>query len=128
MSVFVQAVPRPATWEEFEAIKPQLIDTLGSPLISEFCSRCRCNHFTVEPHLDEVPCPDCGSTAARCRRGSEHEASEWHKARREAFDRLRDELEAAGIPQVARWAEPAAGVQTGEEPLDPWARSEGRQP
>ena len=102
--MIVQTVPRPTTWAEYEAVKSQLVDTLGGPLVSEYCARCRCAHFTVEPHLSEVPCPDCGSTATRCLRGSGFEASGWHKARVLAFDQLRDDREAAGIAQVARWA------------------------
>lgn len=104
----IQSFPCPATWDEFEATKSQLIDTLGRPLVSEWCAACRCSHFTVEPHLSQVPCPDCGSTATRCVRGSGFEAAEWHKARRDAFDRLRDQLEASGVPQVARWGDPVA--------------------
>lgn len=99
----VQPVPAPATWAEYESIRPQLIDTLGRPLVSSWCDRCQCRHFTVDPCVAEVPCPSCGSTRARCVRPSEHEADSWHKERRARFEQLRDEREAAGIPQVARW-------------------------
>lgn len=120
--VIVQPVPRPTTRAEYEAVKSQMVDTLGRPLVIERCAQCRCDHFTVEPHLAEVPCPDCGSTATHCLRGSEHEASEWHKARVEAFDQLRDEREAAGVPQVAKWAESAALVVE-RDTLDLWPES-----
>lgn len=100
----VQPVPKPATYDEYEKVKPLLIDTTGAPLVNAPCARCGVPHFTVEPHADEVPCPQCGSRRARCVRPSEHEAAEWHAARIQAFDRLRDSREAAGEPQVAPWA------------------------
>ncbi|WP_295851247.1 hypothetical protein [uncultured Microbacterium sp.] len=125
--MIVQTVPRPTTWAEYEAVKSQLVDTLGQPLVSEYCARCRCEHFTVEPHLSEVPCPDCGSTATRCLRGSGFEAAEWHQARVEAFDQLRDERDAAGVAQVAKWAEPAALVVE-RDTLDLWPESSERGP
>lgn len=99
----VQPVPRPSTVDEFEAVRHLLVDTLGRPLVSEHCGRCGSSHYTVEPHLDEVPCPQCSSAGKRCVRPSEHEATSWHRARVEAFDALRDAQEAAGRAQVARW-------------------------
>jgi len=98
-----QPMPKPETWAEFQTVKPRMIDTLGRPLVSEFCPGCAVTHFTVEPCVAEVPCPDCGSTKTRCMRPSEHEAAAWHAARIDAFDQLRDEREAAGLPQVAIW-------------------------
>jgi hypothetical protein len=103
----VQPVPKPATYDEYEAVKPLLIDTAGNPLKSAWCGRCQHSHFTVEPCAADVPYPQCGSTGVRCLRPSEHEAAAWHRGRVVAFDKLRDELEAAGYPQVAPW--PAAG-------------------
>lgn len=102
----VQPMPMPLTWEEYERAKPQMIDTRGRLLVSAVCSRCRVAHFTVEPCASDAPCPSCGSTAARCTRPSEHDAAEWHAARVTAFNQLRDELEAAGLPQVAVWGAP----------------------
>ena len=78
----VQPVPAPTTWAEYELIRPQLVDTLGRPLVSAWCDSCQCRHFTVDPCVAEVPCPVCGSTRARCVRPSEHEADSWHKDRR----------------------------------------------
>ena len=101
--MITQPMDRPDTWAEFEAVKPRMIDTLGRPLISEWCSGCGASHFTVEPCVSEVPCPDCGSTRLRCLRPSGHEAAEWHASRIAAFDRVRDEREAAGMAQVALW-------------------------
>ena len=98
-----QPFPKPETVDEYQQLRPQMIDTLGRPLVLGPCAVCRRPHFTVEPHASDVPCPDCGSVAARCVRPSEHEASAWHKARVRAFDALCDEREAAGLPVVARW-------------------------
>lgn len=100
----VQPVPAPSTQSEYAAIRHLLIDTAGAPLRVTHCARCRVEHFTVEPHLDEVPCPACGSVHARCVRPSGHDAAAWHRDRVAAFDRLRDEREAAGVAQVAPWA------------------------
>lgn len=109
--MITQPMTRPETWVEFQAVKPRMIDTHGSPLVSEFCAACGANHFTVEPCVSEVPCPDCGSIRARCVRPSEHEAAAWHASRIAAFDRLRDEREAAGLVQVAAWPhEPIGGL------------------
>lgn len=106
-----QPVTCPETWAEFEAVKSRMIDTHGHPLVSELCSACGTTHFTVEPCVSEVPCPTYGSTRARCVRPSEHEAAGWHAARVAAFDQLRDEREAAGMPQVAIWPrEPIGGL------------------
>lgn len=102
----VQPMPKPLTWDEYERAKPRMIDTYGRLLVSRMCSRCRVTHFTVEPCVSDVPCPTCGSIAARCTRPSEHDATEWHTARVTAFNQLRDELEAAGLPQVAIWGTP----------------------
>lgn len=102
MSV-TQTMQAPETLPEFEAIKAELVDTAGRPVVSEYCARCHCRHFTIEPHLDEIPCPRCGSTVKRCWRPSGHEADGWHVERIGLFDAVRDEKEAAGIPQVARW-------------------------
>lgn len=99
-----QPMPRPATWDQYAAARPSMIDTLGRPLELAFCSACQVEHFTVEPCLAMVPCPQCGSTRSRCVRPSAHEAAGWHAARIEAFDELRDRLEANGIAQVAKWA------------------------
>ncbi len=99
-----QPFPKPATFDEYEKVKPFLIDTAGAPLVSEWCDSCRHAHFTVDPCVSEVPCPRCGSTRLRCVRPSEHEAAAWHHERVEAIDLLRDALEAAGVPQVAPWA------------------------
>lgn len=99
----VQPIPAPTTWAEYELIRPQLVDTLGRPLVSAWCDSCQCRHFTVDPCMAEASCPVCGSTRARCVRPSGHEADSWHKDRRDRFEQLRDEMEAAGIPQVARW-------------------------
>lgn len=101
--MMTQPMERPDTWAEYEAAKPRMIDTQGRPLVSEPCPRCQTTHFTVEPCVAEVPCPDCGSTGLRCVRPSGHAAAEWHAARIVAFDQLRDDREAGGIPQVARW-------------------------
>lgn len=101
----VQPVPRPATLKEYEQIRHKLIDTHGNPLAREFCASCNHIHYTVEPCAREVPCPSCGSRRARCVRPSEHDNVEWHRARQDAFEALCAEREAAGLPQVARWAE-----------------------
>jgi len=105
MAEIRQPVPRPATVDEYQRIRPQLIDTTGRPLVLARCPRCRHEHFTVEPCAAEAPCPRCGSTAARCIRPSGHEADSWHTERVTAFDRLCDARAAAGLPQVARWPE-----------------------
>lgn len=102
MTVF-QPVPKPATVGEYLAVRHRLVDTNGDPLVLAHCAPCRGEHFTVEPCLKQIRCPDCKSTAQRCHRPSGHDADTWHKARIEEFDRLRDELEAAGHPQVAKW-------------------------
>jgi hypothetical protein len=40
------------------------------------------DHTTKDVVRIELPaCPECGSTASRCRRPSGHEAQEWHVAR-----------------------------------------------
>lgn len=112
--LIIQPVPRPATVDEYERIKHQLIDTHGNPLVTKDCPACRHSHFTVEPCATEVPCENCGSTRARCLRPSEHESgSGWHKVRRDAFEALCAAREAAGLPQVARWpdARPATHVE-----------------
>jgi len=101
-----QPMPKPATDREYEQVKSRMIDTAGRPLVSAFCTRCRHEHFTVEPCAGEAPCPRCGSTASRCRRPSGHDAAAWHGARAAAFEALCASREAAGIPQVARWPDP----------------------
>jgi len=98
-----QPVPRPATVGEYLAIRDHLVDTHGNPLRLIDCPGCSRQHFTVEPCAAEVPCPSCGSRTGRCRRPSEHDASEWHADRHAAFEALCSDREAAGIPQVARW-------------------------
>ena len=109
--MITQPMMRPDTWAEFEAVKSRMIDTHGRPLVSEYCSTCGTSHFTVEPCVSEVPCPTCGSTKARCMRPSEHEAAGWHADRVALFDQLRDEREAAVLPQVAVWPrEPIGGL------------------
>lgn len=100
--MITQPMRRPETTAEYEAMKPWMIDTHGKPLISAYCADCRTTHFTVEPCIREVPCPDCGSTTIRCRRPSGHDAA-WHASRVAAFDELRDQRDAAGVPQVAVW-------------------------
>lgn len=109
LPLITQPMSRPETWAEFEAVKAQMIDTHGNPLVSSFCTACRTNHFTVEPCVSEVPCPDCGSVKTRCIRPSEHDAAEWHVSRIAAFDELRDEREAAGHAQVALWPQGSPG-------------------
>lgn len=106
MSETTQPMPKPATVDEYERIRGELIDTLGNPVVRAWCQKCRCEHFTVDPCVAEVPCPRCDSRAMRSRRPSGHEAGSWHAERVKAFDRLRDEMEAAGMPQVAKWPEP----------------------
>lgn len=106
----------PKTFDEYIRVRDsgRMIDTLGRPLELFDCDRCGCRHFAVEPCMRDVKCPDCGSTAQRCKRGSGHDAAEYHKARMDAFYQLCDELEEQGIAQVARWlpkppeAEPTA--------------------
>lgn len=98
-----QPVTKPKTWGEFFKVRPLMVDTFGNPLVSEYCARCRDEHFTVEPHIDEIVCPECGSIALRCHRPSGHDAANWHKRRFDELDRLGDEREAAGLPAVARW-------------------------
>lgn len=105
VNAITQIVRKPETWEEYERIRAELIDTHGRSLVRAWCKQCRCEHFTVDPCLAQVPCPRCGSDAVRCRRPSGHEAARWHSERIKAFDRLFGNLEAAGIPQVARWPE-----------------------
>jgi hypothetical protein len=104
MTGVAQAVPAPATRAEFERIKPQLIDTHGNLAVSDWCDDCRCTHFTVEPHLADVPCPHCGSSAGSCKRPSGHDAQGWHSERVDAYTALCDVREAAGLPQIAPWA------------------------
>lgn len=99
----VQPMPMPATFEQYCLARPRMIDTAGRPLALSHCPRCRREHFTVEPHADEVPCPVCGSTSARCARPSEWEAASWHRGRTRAFEALCSARQAAGIPQVAPW-------------------------
>jgi len=100
-------MPRPATVAEYLASRAQMIDSHGRQLVLEYCARCRHEHFTVEPHADEAPCPDCGSKTSRCRRGSGHDAAAWHRRRRDVFEALCVEREAAGLAQVAAWPETA---------------------
>lgn len=102
-----QPMPKPATIDEYRRVRPQMIDTAGRPLVLAPCASCGREHFTVEPCAHEAPCPRCGSTAGRCRRPSGHDAAEWHAERVAVFESLCDEREAAGLPQVARWPEPA---------------------
>ena len=102
-----QPVSKPQTLEEYERIRPLMIDTWGRPLVSEWCGACRSRHFTVQPCAGAVACPRCGSRRVRCLRPSGHEADSWHRDRQAAYDRHCDELEAAGRPQVARWAKPS---------------------
>ncbi len=103
----VQPVPRPRTVADFEKIRPLMVDTLGRPLRSSFCTVCGCSHFTVEPHVSEIPCPRCKSTGIRCQRPSGHDADSWHIERFEELDRISDERAAAGIAVVAPWPDPA---------------------
>lgn len=105
--MIVQPYPRPATIKAYLQIRDQLIDTHGNPLVREPCARCAHTHYTVEPCAHEVPCPVCGSTRARCLRPSEHEAATWHRERQDALEALCAEREAQGLPQVARWPQPA---------------------
>lgn len=104
MSTVTQPFAAPATWAEFERIKPLLIDTHGNAAVSALCGKCRVRHFTVEPHAADAACPRCGSTAAHCQRPSGHDAAGWHRERVEVFDALRDDLQAQGHPQIAPWA------------------------
>lgn len=101
--VVYQPFSRPELVADYLEQRGGMIDTHGNPLVNAYCAPCRTEHFTVEPHLAEVPCPTCGSTASRCRRPSGHDTAEWHRSRAEAFWRLCDEREAAGVAQVARW-------------------------
>lgn len=101
--MITQPMTKPETIAEFEAMKSRMIDTRGRPLASEFCSDCETTHFTVEPCVSEVPCPDCGSRRLRCIRPSGHDATEWHASRIATFDEIRNDREAAGIAQVAVW-------------------------
>lgn len=100
-----QAVPRPKTWGDYERVRPALIDTYGRPCVTFDCGECHAEHFTVGICHQKVRCPQCGSTARRCRRSSGHDASEWHRARFNEHDRIVDELDRAGFPVVARWAD-----------------------
>lgn len=104
----VQPVPRPATVEEYLAVRPLMVDSHGAPLVTARCGACGVEHFTVEPCAAEVRCPRCGSTAARCRRPSGHDAAAWHSARWVELDRVSSEREARGLPAVARWPGPDA--------------------
>lgn len=108
MSDIRQPMPRPTTFAAYLSARPRMVDTHGNLLRSEHCARCAQEHFTVEPCASEAPCPQCGSSASRCRRPSGHDATEWHAARRSAFETLCAEREAAGLPQVALWPETAA--------------------
>lgn len=101
-----QPMPRPATFDEYLRIRPQMIDTTGQPLVLTSCESCKRQHFTVEPCAVEAPCPRCGSAAGRCRRPSGHNAASWHTERVVVFEELCNAREAAGLPQVARWPEP----------------------
>lgn len=98
-----QPMPRPQTYAEYERARPHMIDTTGRPLELAWCHPCNREHFTVEPHAADAPCPRCKATTGRCIRPSGHEADAWHKGRLDAFHALCDALEAAGHPQVARW-------------------------
>lgn len=104
MSETRQPFPCPDTFEDYLAARPRMIDTHGRALVLEDCTACRREHFTVEPCASAVPCPRCGARASRCRRPSGHDAA-WHAERVAAFWRRCDELERAGLPQVARWPE-----------------------
>ncbi len=103
-----QPMTRPKTVDEFRKARPRMIDTDGAPLVSAQCPTCEQVHLTVEPCRPQ--CPECGSTAARCMRPSGHEAQDWHAARWAALDRLSDERLAAGLPVVARWADPSPAL------------------
>lgn len=96
---------KPATRDEYERIKPQLVDSSGKPLESVFCSACGVKHFTVEPCLVAVRCPSCGSVAARCRRPSGHDTN-WHADRVAELERVTRGRDAAGLPVVAPWPTP----------------------
>lgn len=101
-----QPVPKPATISEYLEIRHLLIDTHGRPLELVDCDGCRCPHYSVEPHLYELACPTCGSTARRCRRPSGHEAQTWHQSRVDLREWLIDARAEDGRPVVAPW--PAA--------------------
>lgn len=50
-----QPMPRPATFDEYLRIRPQMIDTTGQPLVLTSCESCKRQHFTVEPCAVEAP-------------------------------------------------------------------------
>lgn len=101
-----QPIVKPATIDEYLAVRHALIDTHRRPLVVVPCAHCGREHFTVEPCAHEVPCPTCGSTASRGRRPSDHDAAAWHTERVNALEALCAQREAAGSPQAARWPEP----------------------
>ena len=105
MTTHFQPVLKPSTWGEYMAIRDLMIDTHGHPLVVAQCDQCSSSHFTVEPCLSEIACPDCGSTAARCQRPSGHDAAAWHASRQAELERITVEREARGVAVVARWPE-----------------------
>lgn len=83
-----------------------LVDSAGRTLDSRSCVLCGGVHWGGEPCFREVRCPnvDCQSTGLRCRRPSEHDASDWHKARREAFEaECRRRIAAGDLTLPAPW-------------------------
>jgi hypothetical protein len=103
VTALVQPVLKPSTWGEYLAVRERMIDTHGRPLVIAHCDQCSSSHFTVEPCLSDVACPDCGSTAARCQRPSGHEAAAWHASRINELERITAQREAHGAPAVAPW-------------------------
>lgn len=104
-----QTIPKPPTradwWEAFEA--GLIIDTEGKRLTRGRCDRCNSFRLGSEPCIRcDFACPACGAQQEqRCRRPSEHQTADWHAARRAAFDKYVDQLEADGFPGLpARWS------------------------
>ena len=118
----VQPVPRPHSLTDYLAIKDQLIDTWGRPLSYIDCPECHAHHATVDACATELPCRECGSRGARCRRPSEHDAGEWHASRVDALERLLAGREANGEPVPARWPDdqPIGEVMLQEQREPPW--------
>ena len=69
-STLRQPMPRPQSYAEYERARPHMIDTAGRPLELAWCRPCNREHFTVEPHAADVPCPRCKATAGRSTRPS----------------------------------------------------------
>jgi hypothetical protein len=104
--VITQPHPKPTLMVDFLAMVEagELVAMDGSRIVPKPCGRCKDSVNLGDTCPASVECPDCHSTAVRCKRPSGHEAASWHKARIEAARAIDDQRQAAGDPTVpAPW-------------------------